>query len=633
MENVATLGLEIHGEEGTRQIKVTREELIKLANAGKDTEGILKRTIPPTIVPPQVPAKINEVTAAIKRMREEAAKKTAETFATELSRQMKQAEEHAMRLQRGLDGVRAAQQRMLDAARASQARAMAGAIAARDPFQNPNGFDGPQLGPLLPPGGLQQIQAAEFNVSKLRQGLTSLAIAATGVPGPIGQVSSSLAPLAFGGGVTVGVLAGIAAMAVAFDRITANARRIKEEIKKATDAIDELVKKQQQGALGDLPEQRAVMQKGLYDAERNLRTLQTQQRSIAAARAVDPAVATALGMAAGTLDQQIAAAEISVQEWRTRVAGAEKEISRIKGEEEEKRTQKAKEEADKRKRLQEEEWERQYRAMTDPYAEARSLGLSYADRYRTERDANKVFDLPAAPPPAPFQFDFDKDFLFRLNLQIDQSIESLRRRKAAEEDATKAIEKHAHQVRAAQIALAQYALGQAASRFDPRSGASVIAQAGAGVVGGISGGIWGMVAGGVIGLASGLFGLSDAAKEHKRQLQREAAEREKLIKAIELETQVRNAPNVFFLPSYQRRVGSDTPTSRDPITGIGPRNPLRSVAGDGSGALYVTIETIQINGNRNGREVLREIVHELDHVASSYGGIGLSRSKALELLT
>jgi hypothetical protein len=209
---LAVLGLIADGSGVRREIKLTREELIKLANGGREAEAVLKKAIPPTVVPPNVPPSINRVTEAIIRMRQAASQRSADAFGAALANQMNQAERAAMSLQRGLEGVRAAQQRMTQSAQQSQASAMASQIAQLDPFQGA-GAGGAVAG------------KASFNVDKLRQSMTSLAVAAGAVPGPIGRVAATLAPFAIGGGVTVAVLAGLAASSAISKSRSQGARR------------------------------------------------------------------------------------------------------------------------------------------------------------------------------------------------------------------------------------------------------------------------------------------------------------------------------------------------------------------------------------------------------------------------
>lgn len=208
--DVGLLGLLVDGSGARREIKLTREELIALANGARDMPALLKGAIPPAFVPPNVPPQINRITDAIMRMRAAAGQSTATAFGAQLATQMNMAEQSAMKLQRGLEGVRAAQQRMQTSASQSQANAMASQIQKLDPFQQ-------QLG--------NSAVAASGGVGKLRGAITQLALSASGIPGPVGRMASVLSQFAFGGATTVAVIGGITLMAYAWDKFTESGDR------------------------------------------------------------------------------------------------------------------------------------------------------------------------------------------------------------------------------------------------------------------------------------------------------------------------------------------------------------------------------------------------------------------------
>lgn len=94
-------------------------------------------------------------------------------------------------------------------------------------------------------------QAATFNFNKLRQPLTTLAVTAGALPGPLGRVASTLAPFALGGGLTVGVLAGISAIGFAWEKATEKSRKAREEWEKQLDLLRQLRREQELGPLGE----------------------------------------------------------------------------------------------------------------------------------------------------------------------------------------------------------------------------------------------------------------------------------------------------------------------------------------------------------------------------------------------
>lgn len=82
--------------------------------------------------------------------------------------------------------------------------------------------------------------AAGGSVLRFRSGLTSLATQAIGTSSAVGQLASSAAVLALGAGAGVAIIAGIAAIAVAYDKLTEGAQRAK----KASDDLQESLSKQ-----------------------------------------------------------------------------------------------------------------------------------------------------------------------------------------------------------------------------------------------------------------------------------------------------------------------------------------------------------------------------------------------------
>ena len=69
-------------------------------------------------------------------------------------------------------------------------------------------------------------------LKSLQTNLGSLAIAAGGLPGPLGRTAQALSTFALGGGPAVAIIAGISAIAFAYDKITGPAREAREETDK-----------------------------------------------------------------------------------------------------------------------------------------------------------------------------------------------------------------------------------------------------------------------------------------------------------------------------------------------------------------------------------------------------------------
>lgn len=111
----------------------------------------------------------------------------------------------------------------------------------------------------------------QIEFSKLRGGLTSLAVAATGVSGPVGQVASVLGSLTLGGGLTAGVVAGIAAIAAGYRLLTKDAREAKEASDKLVESLRKSAETPQQKAFADyqtLNKRAAQLQREIAEEQR-----------------------------------------------------------------------------------------------------------------------------------------------------------------------------------------------------------------------------------------------------------------------------------------------------------------------------------------------------------------------------
>lgn len=165
--DLAEFGVVVTGGDARRELRLTREELIALANGGKLAEDAMKKVIPPTVVPPSVPRQIDAVTASIIKMRQ--------------------------------------------AAQQSQANSMASMIGSLDPFQK---------AAQAVERTTTAAEKATPSFDRMRGALTQIAVSASGIPGPVGRLASVLGQFSVGGAVTVGVLAGIAAISLAWAALT-----------------------------------------------------------------------------------------------------------------------------------------------------------------------------------------------------------------------------------------------------------------------------------------------------------------------------------------------------------------------------------------------------------------------------
>ncbi|MDX2206048.1 MAG: hypothetical protein SFU57_00230 [Gemmatimonadales bacterium] len=104
-------------------------------------------------------------------------------------------------------------------------------------------------------------------LKSLQTNLGSLAIAAGGLPGPLGRTAQALSTFALGGGPAVAIIAGISAIAYAYNEIEAPARRAREE----TDKLIASLREAERARLGlDRADAGADLSKRLAAAQANL---------------------------------------------------------------------------------------------------------------------------------------------------------------------------------------------------------------------------------------------------------------------------------------------------------------------------------------------------------------------------
>lgn len=117
---------------------------------------------------------------------------------------------------------------------------------------------------------------SEAGLNRLRGSLTGLLTPILGTIGSGNALVSTLGSLALGSGVTVGVLAGVAAFGVAYDKLTEKTQKLKKETLDAIKELEQLAKKERQGTTGDLPE-------NIAKAEAELRTKRAERAALASA--------------------------------------------------------------------------------------------------------------------------------------------------------------------------------------------------------------------------------------------------------------------------------------------------------------------------------------------------------------
>lgn len=117
---------------------------------------------------------------------------------------------------------------------------------------------------------------ATRGMTQMRGAMQALAAQAVGLPGPLGRLSSVLLQMSVGGTVTVGVLAGIAAMGLAWRKFTEEAR----EAEKVLNDIRKEVDKLRQTVAGAAIIEIGKLNEGIRKAEEELRRV----RAIPSAR-------------------------------------------------------------------------------------------------------------------------------------------------------------------------------------------------------------------------------------------------------------------------------------------------------------------------------------------------------------
>ncbi len=105
-------------------------------------------------------------------------------------------------------------------------------------------------------GSLKAVGSGSENaftgLGRVRQGLVSLLAQATGTIPVVDRIGSSLLTMGAGGVVSLAVVAGAAAISLAWDKLTESSRKAKEEQEKLTDALHKWYQEQRAGAAGSL---------------------------------------------------------------------------------------------------------------------------------------------------------------------------------------------------------------------------------------------------------------------------------------------------------------------------------------------------------------------------------------------
>lgn len=100
-----------------------------------------------------------------------------------------------------------------------------------------------------------KINLTGLQVGQLRNELATLIGRLTGTNTAVDRVAGSLGGMALGEGAILGALLGVAALGMAYEKLTEQTRKLKKETEDAQEALHKLHVEQQQGAAGALPEQ------------------------------------------------------------------------------------------------------------------------------------------------------------------------------------------------------------------------------------------------------------------------------------------------------------------------------------------------------------------------------------------
>lgn len=149
--------------------------------------------------------------------------------------------------------------RMKDAAQQSQANAMASMIKASDPFQAGAMAKAAEVAPK-----------AAFSFQKLQGAMQTLAFTSAALPGSLGRIGSVLGSFAVGSGAMVAVLAGLAALAFAWEKISEGAKKAEEAQQGAVSSATGLRSQQRNPILGDVPAQQTLLEQRKTDLTADL---------------------------------------------------------------------------------------------------------------------------------------------------------------------------------------------------------------------------------------------------------------------------------------------------------------------------------------------------------------------------
>jgi len=158
-------------------------------------------------------------------------------------------------------------------------------------------------------------------VGRIRQGLVSLAAQATGTIPVLDRVGSSLLTMGAGGGVALAVIAGVAAVALAYEGLTKYAREAQEQQDKLTQSLREWYQTQELGEAGQRQQQVAAATREITQLQQKIADLRVQQNapSFSAGKGADTATQA-------NLQAQIDAITVKIQQDRDEINAANQDV-------------------------------------------------------------------------------------------------------------------------------------------------------------------------------------------------------------------------------------------------------------------------------------------------------------------
>lgn len=175
--------------------------------------------------------------------------------------------------------------------------------------------------------GLKQVESggtsAAMGVGRLNQALTSTLRQATATNPAVAQLANAVGSFALGGFMMTGVLAGLGALALAWNRSTASAREAKKEADEALERLSRARAAREQGALGQTGEDVGTGQSRLDSI--------TAEREAVRQR-LERAVSQGRENAIASLQEHIRRLDAAYEEAASTVRGGEAELQRIAAE-------------------------------------------------------------------------------------------------------------------------------------------------------------------------------------------------------------------------------------------------------------------------------------------------------------